>query len=236
MKAKFIYEALENSIIVYHGSGNKLELDSIEINRENLVNIDQKGTGSKGYGFYVTKDLWDNSRDNDKRIFQSLYKEGTKGNQSAEKYAQWSFDKTKKAYIYKIELNSNIKLKYNNDANVTKEELQEYIKAGYDGLSDKNEGVIFNKEKIKSLKLIYYADDFMIEVAEFEKGKINHDNAKIIPQKYLNVLLKKSLGETYKFAYKTKKENYPVYWDNLEDAKKAMIVMRFQILDWKKIK
>lgn len=223
--------------IVFHGSGHTIDLNSLQLDRSSL-NIDKKGTGSEkgGYGFYITKALWEDGRNTDTRIVSDVYQEGNTGNQSAEKYASWAFDKTKKAFIYQVRLSKNINLKYDNNPNVSKEEYEQYIKEGYDGLINQNEGVLFKKEKIESITLVYYAEDFMIQVVPYDKGKFDYSRTKIIPKDKLQAILKQNLGENYVLVKKDFKPGWNLYWDNRDNAQKAVAISRYVILDWKKIK
>lgn len=60
--------------IVFHGSGHTIDLNSLQLDRSSL-NIDKKGTGSEksGYGFYITKALWEDGRNTDTRIVSDVY-------------------------------------------------------------------------------------------------------------------------------------------------------------------
>jgi len=137
--------------VVYHGSHFKLDLNSLDIDRKSLTrNLDGtiiKETGSErdGVGFYVSLDLWlDNPGDFYDRVLNPVHKEGTKGNESAQKYAGNDVP----GYIYQVDLSDDINLEeygYKNidGRNISKEQKEKLLAEGIDGLYDgKTEAVI----------------------------------------------------------------------------------------------
>jgi len=193
--------------ILYHGSKFKFDFNSLQLSREGIQkNNDKTGSSERGYGFYVTKDLWTISRNPlsktyDKRLIQPLYKEGTFGHESAEKYAGNAIEGS--SYIYAIELADDINLdQVENIYNVEKTTALKYLEKGIHGSYNMQshgvqEVVVFTKDKIKSLKLIYYADKTMLKVSliNYKTEKLIFE--KIIPHNLLEPLLKQTFKEGY---------------------------------------
>jgi len=168
--------------ISYHGSPKIFDLNSLDIARSSLARtvtgdfIEETASELSGVGLYVTLDLWiDNPPEWYKHVINPVYNEGTKGRQSAQKYAGIILP----TYIYQVELADDINLeKYDykdmDGQNIRKNEMDILLKEGIDGLYDgKVEAVIINKDKIKSFKLAYKAEDYMTQIFQIDMTKIN---------------------------------------------------------------
>jgi hypothetical protein len=253
--------------VVYHGSSFKLDLNSLDIDRKSLArNLDGtiiKETGSErdGVGFYVSLDLWlNNPGDFYDRVLNPVHKEGTKGNESAQKYAGNDVP----GYIYQVDLSDDINLEeygYNgvDGKNVRKGQKDKLLAEGIDGLYEgKIEAVILNKEKIKSLKLVYKAEKLMKQIIPLKTDGIEYwshfhnkenrrkalDVANWVCVKEINLdsYLKQELGDYFKF-YNDKEvqvytnapkevDDFPSKY-NIEDYKFLKVYSDFP--DWEKV-
>jgi len=165
MKLTEIYNQilLENSSgdgkTFYHGTTYKIDLNNLDLSRKS---VDMKGkthTGSSqsGTGLYVTSDLWMNGYD---YIKNPIRKEGSVGQESAEKYAT----NDNEGFIYRITLSNDFRFEdYNymgfNGFNIRAEDSKKILESGVDGLTDgKHESVILNQNKITSFEGAYYND------------------------------------------------------------------------------
>ena len=179
----------------YHGSKYKFDLNSLDIDRVNLTRditgrIVETASSQKGVGFYITLNLWlNNGEEWYSHIYNPIYKEGTKGgSESAAKYA----GSDTPAYIYQVELDNDINLEkygYKNidGRNVSKQQKEALLKEGIDGLyEDKSEAVILNKDKIKSIKLAYKAEERMKEVTAVDINKVKYTTEFLSPYQYKN--------------------------------------------------
>jgi len=239
---KFKNRVNENTIqnpptILYHGSNQMIDLNSLKIDRTGL-NLQNKSTGSANadcYGFYVTPNIWDVGI-NRRNIVQPLYNIGTTGNDSAEKYANWGFGKSKKAYIFEIQLSNDIKLQQGSNACINNNDFLAYLKDGIDGIFSVSEGVLFNKEKITAIKPIYYADKYMYQIIEDVRGKLDHSNSVIVPYNSIDAVLKKNLGAIYHLQ---RVENgIWIYWDGEKggnNSTREFQVSENFVLDWQNV-
>ena len=180
--------------IAYHGSKYKFDLNSLDIDRVNLTRditgrIVETASSQRGVGFYITLNLWlTNGEEWYSHIYNPIYKEGTKGSESAAKYA----GSDTPAYIYQVELDNDINLEkygYKNidGRNVSKQQKEALLKEGIDGLyEDKSEAVILNKDKIKSIKLAYKAEERMKEVTAVDINKVKYATEFLSPYQYKN--------------------------------------------------
>jgi len=224
--------------VLYHGSKFKIDLDSLQIGRDglDLKNSDgsKRGSGSSegGYGFYITKFIWNSSHN--ERVFQPLYKEGLIGGgtgekmgEAAEKYAAWGWKWGDTAYIYRIELEKDFLFDTAHDAYISKEKMDALLNKGFDGVWSNAEGAILNRDKIKSINPIYYAKDFLIEIGLCDDdAKIIYNKSKIAPPSLLKPILKKTLGDTYYLHNKNEERGEYVYWSGkpYEDNENTKIV------------
>ena len=178
----------------YHGSKYKFDLNSLDIDRVNLTRditgrIVETASSQRGVGFYITLNLWlTNGEEWYSHIYNPIYKEGTKGSESAAKYA----GSDTPAYIYQVELDNDINLEkygYKNidGRNVSKQQKEALLKEGIDGLyEDKSEAVILNKDKIKSIKLAYKAEERMKKVTAVDINKVKYATEFLSPYQYKN--------------------------------------------------
>jgi hypothetical protein len=217
----------------YHGSKYKFDLNSLDIDRVNLTRditgrIVETASSQTGVGFYITPNLWpDNGEEWYSHIYNPIHKERTKGvSESAAKYAGSDIP----AYIYQVELDNDINLEkygYKNidGRDVSKQQKEALLKEGIDGLyEDKSEAVILNKDKIKSIKLVYKAEEWMKEVKAVDVNKVKYranflsfdqyKNFEIqmeyihIPPNTLDSYLTKILGGKYTILGNPKKPYY----------------------------
>jgi len=172
-------EATKLPNVLYHGTTNTLDISDMERSkvRRNDIGVVMRETASDttGTGLYVTKWTWEN-RDNitNSKKYNDVYKYGvTKENsgESAEKYASKGFP----SFIYEIKISNDfhwedystrITGKEINGYDISKQERNELLQKGVDGLSQSDsEGVIINSEKIISSRLAFKADDYLLEVS-----------------------------------------------------------------------
>jgi len=172
-------EATKLPNVLYHGTTNTLDISDMERSkvRRNDIGVVMRETASDttGTGLYVTKWTWEN-RDNitNSKKYNDVYKYGvTKENygESAEKYASSGFP----SFIYEIKISNDfhwedystrITGKEINGYDISKQERNELLQKGVDGLSQSDsEGVIINSEKIISSRLAFKADDYLLEVS-----------------------------------------------------------------------
>jgi len=174
--------------VVYHGGSKKFDLNSLDIDRKSLARspdgriIRETGSEQTGVGFYVSLDLFENFPDDFyDRILNPVYKEGTRGNESANKYAHISHDGFPD-YIYRVVLSDDINLEkygYKNidGRNVSKEQKEKLLAEGIDGLyNEKTEAVILNKDKIESLDIAYIAEDLMTRISPIKMDEVKSWN------------------------------------------------------------
>jgi hypothetical protein len=165
---------------LYHGTTNTLDINDMERNnvRRNDIGVIMKETASEitGTGLYVTKWTWEN-RDNvtDKKVYNDIYKYGTikennSSGESAQKYAGGNLP----AFIYEIKVSNDfnwdvydtrITGKQVNGYNINKEERNQLLQKGVDGLNHGDmEGVILNAEKVISSRLAFKAENYLLYV------------------------------------------------------------------------
>jgi hypothetical protein len=176
---------MNHSETYYHGTGFTITLDNLTLTTTGRVTGGVAGrtsSANNGTGLYVTRDLWsDGATHYDEN--DHIFKQGTRGRHSAEKYAykwhkrtdsQGNFTGGHPIYIYEIKLKSDFnsldeydrsgeleKAVPNIDVrNINKEQIQQLIAAGIDGIDMKNEQVILNKDKIQSFNLAYKATKY----------------------------------------------------------------------------
>ena len=214
--------------IAYHGSPKLFDFNSLDITRVSLAKgvtgefIEETASELSGVGLYITLDLWmNNPPEWYKQVINPVFDEGTKGSQSAQKYA----GNVLPTYIYQVELADDINLEgyYYKDMdgrNLSKNQMDILLKEGIDGLYDGNvEAVIINKSKINSFKLVYKAEDYMTQIFQIDMTNINAwsdvspHNYKIINQAIdqstwvcfkkneLESYIKQILGNTYNEIY-----------------------------------
>jgi len=178
-------EIMNPSETYYHGTGFPITLSNLTLTTTNRVTGGVAGrtaSANNGTGLYVTRDLWSDGmvhyNEND-----PIFKQGTRGRHSAEKYAyKWhkrtdskgTFTGGHPIYIYEIKLKSDFnsldeydrsgkleKAVPNIDVrNINKEQIQQLLAAGIDGIDMGNEQVILNKDKIQSFNLAYRATKY----------------------------------------------------------------------------
>jgi hypothetical protein len=253
--------------VVYHGSRSKFDLNSLDTDRVSLTRnqdgtiIKETGSERYGVGFYVSLDLWlNNPGDFYDRVLNPVHKEGTKGNESAQKYAGVDVP----GYIYQVDLSDDINLEeygYKNidGKNVRKQQKDNLLAEGIDGLYEgKTEAVILNKEKIKSIKLAYKAEKLMKQIIPLKTDGIKYwsqlhmdkdrreakDPANWVCVKEINLdsYLKQELGDYFKFHdYKgvqvytnapEEVDDFPGKY-NIKDYKFLEVHSAF--LDWEKV-
>jgi len=170
-----IKEIMNPSEDFYHGTGWEITLPSLDMERANIAQYGRRtGSSVGGTGLYVTRDLWSSqdAHDEDNPVF----KQGTKGTQSAEKYAKgWSDRSDEKGvwtgkhpiYIYKIKLKPDFhsidssKLQSPYDMrNINSQQRKELLAQGIDGIDGGNEQLVLNKDKILSITLAYKATTY----------------------------------------------------------------------------
>ena len=170
--------------VVYHGGKYLMTYDSLDLGRTSITRdatgrIVETASDMKGVGLYVSLDIWVDDPSQNNKIINPVFKEGSKGLESAQKYATGKSLGYPPAYIYRVELADNINLEsygYKNivGRNIGKDQMEALLKEGIDGLySGKTEAVILNKDKITSFKLVYKAEDNMLMVQPGDKNKIN---------------------------------------------------------------
>lgn len=178
---KPLNEATALPNVLYHGTSNTLDISDMERSkvRRNDLGVVVRETASEkdGTGLYVTKWTWENRDDvTNSKKYNDVYKYGvTKENnssgESAEKYAIKGFP----SFIYEIKISNDfhwedystrITGKEINGYNINKQERNELLQKGVDGLNQSDsEGVIINPEKIISSRLAFKADDYLLEVS-----------------------------------------------------------------------
>ena len=132
--------------IAYHGSPKLFDFNSLDITRVSLAKgvtgefIEETASELSGVGLYITLDLWmNNPPEWYKQVINPVFDEGTKGSQSAQKYA----GNVLPTYIYQVELADDINLEgyYYKDMdgrNLSKNQMDILLKEGIDGLYDGN--------------------------------------------------------------------------------------------------
>jgi len=161
----------------YHGTGWEITLQNLNMERANIAQHGRRtGSSVNGTGLYVTRDLWSSNtphyEDN------PATKEGTRGNESAEKYAYgWNKRSDDKGvwttnhpiYIYKVKLkpdfysvdNSSNDLPIGYDMrNINPQQHKELLARGIDGIDEGSEQLVLNKDKIESITLAYRATKY----------------------------------------------------------------------------
>jgi len=174
---EIIDEGQINMGTVYHGSDKLITLESLQLTRtSDMLGSSHRGSARVGgVGIYVAKDLW---RDGYQKYKEELpaYREGTFGNNSAEKYAIVAsfFNNGSKVtaplYIYRVEISPKANIQSGQNPQITPNEATTYREQGIDGLLDNyGEGVILNKDVITSFTLAYRADSVNGNWADWEK-------------------------------------------------------------------
>ena len=247
--------------VVYHGSRSKFDLNSLDIDRVSLARnsdgtiIKETGSERYGVGFYVSLDLWlDNPGDFYDRVLNPVHKEGTKGNESAQKYTGNDVP----GYIYQVDLSDDINLEeygYKNidGKNVRKQQKDTLLAEGIDGLYDgKTEAVILNKDKIKSIKLAYKAEKLMKQIIPLKTDGIdswyqftnNSDrreasdpaNWVCVKENNLDSYLKQELGDYFKFLNYEKFQIYSNAPKEVDDFPLRDIPSKYNVKDYKFLK
>jgi len=173
-----IKEIMNPSDDFYHGTGWEITLPSLDMERANVAQYGRRtGSSVYGTGLYVTRDLW-SSQDTHYED-NPVFKQGTRGTQSAEKYAKgWSNRSDEKGvwtgnhpiYIYKVKLKPDFKSvddsskdlpssKYDMRS-IDSQQRKELLAMGIDGIDAGNEQLILNKDKIASITLAYKATKY----------------------------------------------------------------------------
>ena len=175
-----IKEIMNPSEDFYHGTGWELTLPGLDMERANVAQYGRRtGSSVNGTGLYLTRDIWgDNYAHYDNYQDNPFFKQGSKGPQSAEKYARgWSKKSDDKGawtfnhpiYIYKVKLkpdfnsiddnSKDLPTKYDM-RNINSQERKELLAMGIDGIDEGDEQLILNKDKIASITLAYKATKY----------------------------------------------------------------------------
>ena len=161
----------------YHGTGWEITLQNLDMERANVSQHGRRtGSSVHGTGLYVTRDLWSSQ---DTHYEDDLVtKQGTKGLQSAEKYAKgWSRKSDEKGiwtgdhpiYIYKVKLKPDFNSvdSSSNDLprgydmrSISSQQRKELLTQGIDGIDEGEEQLVLNKDKIASITLAYKATKY----------------------------------------------------------------------------
>ena len=158
----------------YHGTGWELTLPGLDMERTNVPKAGRTtGSTLSGTGLYTTKDLWSNQDAHDET--NPVFKDGTRGPQSAEKYAK-GYSKNKvdlttdhPIYIYKVKLKPDFNLVDDSSKdfpsgydmkNINPQQRKELLAQGIDGINAGDEQILLNKDKIASITLAYKATKY----------------------------------------------------------------------------